>query len=101
MRLDRSPVLLDLRETYNEVGEYSFKIVLDPNEYKPSHDAIIKILDPDRNEIECSVKKWGQKLCCCFSIDDRISNGVCLVEMMFVKKDGTKMREVTKFWVIK
>jgi len=100
-KFDGNMIIFDLRQTYHEMGTYAFKIVLNPKIFKSSHESKIKLIDPDHNEVNLNVEKWGRKINCSFDIDESISNGVCLLEMGFISDKNKKINECLSFWVIK
>lgn len=94
-------ITIDLRETYHEKGEYSFKIVLNPSLFKNSLDCCLNMVDANGNAIKHDVKKWGRKVICTFNIDDKTANGISAAYVDLKDKDQKTYKELLKFWVIK
>lgn len=99
--MNKNFIIKQLRETYHEVGNFSFKIILDPNLYKSSHNSHVEFVDSDNNPMKYCVKKWGRKINCDFTIDETVSDGVSSVYIKLEKKDGNMINELIQFWVIK
>jgi hypothetical protein len=94
-------VIYNLRETYHELGDYEFKIVLDPRGFENSHTSDISIFDPDGKEISCSIERWGRKMRCNFKIDESIPDGVSVVKIILRDSRKKEQQHFVKFWVIK
>lgn len=94
-------VVYDLKEMYTEKGEFSFKIVLNPNVYKNSHSCEFRMKDSDGNEMKFDLKKWGRKIMCSFVIDDGVPDGVSVVQGSVQRDDGSLGGFFLRFWVIK
>lgn len=91
----------DFRETYHMRGEYTFKIVLNPERFKSCHDARVVMYDPERQPMDLFIDRWGRKMKCTFIIDDRVSDGVCVVKIDLKDKGGGNVEEILHCWVIK
>lgn len=94
-------VVYNLRETYHEVGEYEFKVVLNPKYFKNSHMSEVTIIDSDRKPIKFILKKWGRKINCTFTIDQNVPDGVSHVELIMKDDHDNVTNEYFRFWVIK
>lgn len=94
-------VAYNLREIYHELGEYEFKIVLNPKLFKNSHESEMHLVDSDMKPMRYTVKKWGRKINCQFIIDGNVADGVSQISILLkdVNDDVTPVR--LKFWVIK
>lgn len=92
--------IIDLRETYHEMGDYSFKIILNPKHFKSSHESNVCLYSTTHDIMECDVKKWGRKINCSFKIDQFMQNGVCMIEMDLIDDNGVHHKEIRKFWVV-
>jgi hypothetical protein len=93
-------VVYNLRETYHELGEYEFKVVLNPRYFKNSHLSELVVFDSDRRVIQQEVNKWGRKMNCKFRIDKDVSDGVAVVELI-LKTERDSIPARLSFWVIK
>lgn len=100
-RFDGNILLVDLRETYHEIGNFSFKIVLNPKLFKNSHDSEVYAFDPENRDFNLNIEKWGRKINCSFTIDDSTPNGVCVIKLKLIKDGGEEVEETFSFWVIK
>ena len=94
-------VMLHLRPTYHKIGEYTFKIILDKHTFKNSNDINISLSDPENNEVDIGVEKWGRKITCKFEISKDMSDGVCVLKISTDKNSTTKLNKTFSFWVIK
>jgi len=94
-------VLYNLRETYHELGEYEFKVVLDPRSFKNGHLSELTCVDSDGKPMNFEVQKWGRKINCKFIIDKSVSDGVSTVKMTLRDDEGHELAGRTSFWVIK
>ena len=86
-----------LVEAYTEIGEHSFKVVLNPRCFKSGHDIDVVLVDSDRRCMDFSVKKWGRKLNVVFKITPETPDGVSVAS---IARDG---REIGRFhfWIVK
>lgn len=100
-KFDGNFVILDMEETYCELGEHNFKIVLNPKVFKDSHDVAIEMFDPDSNPMKVNVRKWGRKMQFNFLIDEKVSNGVCIVKLNMVTDKNQELKETLHYWIIK
>ena len=98
---EREFIVYNIRETYHELGEYEFKIVLSPSKYKNAHDSDVRITDSDGNLMEFEANKWGRKINCKFKIDENVADGVSSVLLDLRRHDGTLLQSRLYFWVIK
>jgi len=100
-KFDGNFVILDMEETYSELGEHSFKIILNPKIFKNSHDIDIKMFDPDSNPMIVDTRKWGRKVQFNFNIDKNVSNGVCIVRLHLMTDKKQELIETLHYWIIK
>lgn len=100
-RFDGNVLLVNLRETYHEKGDYSFKIVLNPKLFKHGHEARVWAFNPNNEDFKLNIERWGRKINCGFTIDDSIPNGVCVVKLKIFTDKGKEVEETFSFWVIK
>jgi len=94
-------VVLNFRDTYHEVGDYEFKIILDPKRFKNGHRATIRMMNADRKEVSLDVNRWGRKINCFFSINDDDPSGVYVVNFRINDDDGNEIDKTFHCWVIK
>jgi hypothetical protein len=86
-----------LLETYHELGEYDFKIVLNPRFYKTGHDFRVEMFDSSNNPMKFKFEVWGRKVNVKFIIDKTTSDGVSWVNLI---RGDHKLSRMT-FWIIK
>ncbi len=90
-------IVYGLDETYPELGEFSFKIVVSPRTYKAGEDFDLSVVDSDRKPMKFQLRRWGRKLNVVFTIDPAVSDGVSTVA---VNQNGQEIGRFS-FWVIK
>jgi hypothetical protein len=90
----------NLRETYHELGVYEFKVVLNQRFFKNSHDSDMTMVDSDGKPMAFSVKKWGRKMNCTFTIDNNVADGVASIRLFLAGKTQDPPVRLT-LWVIK
>lgn len=102
MQTARKPyVVYNLRETYAELGNFEFKIVIDPKFFKGGILEEIYLVDSDMKPIKHEVRKWGRKVNLSFTIDGTVADGVASCHMRFVSESGMTIPGKVIFWVIK
>jgi hypothetical protein len=94
-------VVYNLRETYHELGEYEFKVVLSPRTFKNSHPSEMVLVDSDGKPIRFELKKWGRKMNCKFFIDQNVADGISVATLNLKDDRGTSLTVRLTFWVIK
>lgn len=94
-------VVMNLRETYHELGEYEFKVVLSPKHFKSSHVSEFMVVDSDGKEMSTDIGRWGRKVIIKFRIDEGVSDGVSALKMQLVTETGKKYQRNVTWWVIK
>jgi len=94
-------VFYNLRETYHELGEYEFKIVLDPKSFRNASLSEVSIKDSDGRGMKFSFEKWGRKINCKFLIDREVPDGVSTITMKLKDDAGHEYNGISRFWVIK
>lgn len=94
-------VVYNLRETYHELGEYEFKIVLSPRHFKNSHLSEMTLHDSDGKPMSCQIKKWGRKMNCLFKIDQSVADGVSNADIVLKEEGKDPLTARLTFWVIK
>lgn len=94
-------VVFDLKETYHELGQYTFKVVLNPSLFKDSHQSSVVMYDGSGKDMNFSLSKWGRKINCTFTLDNSVADGVCAVYLTLVNDKGETVPEFLSFWCIK
>lgn len=87
----------NLLETYHELGDYQFKIVLNPRFYRTGHEFRIEMFDSSNRPMNYKFEVWGRKINVAFSVNDNVSDGVAYANIM----RGEKYVGRLTFWVIK
>ena len=98
---DTKFVAYNLRETYAELGEYEFKVVLSPKHFKNSHSSELSLRDSDGKTMRHEVNRWGRKMNCKFTIDDDCSDGVAACRLVLRDDRGRETVQQLTFWIIK
>jgi len=86
-----------LDETYPELGEFVFKIVLSPRTCKTGQDFDVNLIDSDRKPMRFNLNKWGRKLNVSFVIDRTVADGVSTA---VITRKGQEIGRLS-FWIIK
>jgi hypothetical protein len=94
-------IVYNMRETYAELGEFEFKVVLSPRHFKNCHGSEMKVVDSAGREMSCETKKWGRKLTCRFAISTETADGVARVSLLLGDDSGHSYSQQLEFWVIK
>lgn len=94
-------LVYNLRETYHEFGEYEFKVVLSPRHFKNSHVSEMTLVDSDGKPVRFELKKWGRKMNCTFFIDESVSDGIAVANLILRDDRENEVRGRVQFWVIK
>lgn len=94
-------MIYNLRETYHELGEYDFRVVLDAKFFNNSHGSSVSIVNPDGTEIPCNVERWGRKMRCQFRIGESVPDGVSIIKLSLRDSRDREQKHSVKFWVIK
>jgi hypothetical protein len=94
-------VVYNLKETYAELGEYEFKIVLSPKHFRNSHPSEMTVVDSDGNPMQFELKKWGRKMNCAFLITESTPDGVASARLSLQDKEGSEVKGHLTFWVVK
>jgi hypothetical protein len=94
-------VVYNLRETYAELGEFEFKVVLSPRHFKNSHPSEMTLVDSDGKPMRFELKKWGRKMNCVFYVDEETADGVAAARLQLRDDRGNQHLGHLTFWVIK
>ena len=87
----------NIRETYHELGEYQFKVVLNPRFYRTGHDFRVEMFDSANQPMRYSFEVWGRKLNVKFVVDGGVSDGVAHADIF--RGDNRVAR--LNYWIIK
>ena len=91
-------VVYGLLDTYHSLGEYKFKIVLNPKHFKNSHDLDVQMNDSDGETLKFKMERWGRKMNVSFTLDDDVSDGITVI--MLLDKTGNVISRLSA-WIIK
>lgn len=94
-----SPVTL--REVYQLQGDFSAKMIIDPA-VSPQIDKVeVDVRNSDGKTMEFVARRWGTKLTVSFKIDESTPDGVSVIDILLMRKDGSPVKERLDFWVVK
>jgi hypothetical protein len=94
-------VVYGLRETYHELGQYEFKVVLSPKKFKNSHLSDMTLFDSNGKPMSFELQKWGRKMNCRFVIDQSVADGVSVAKLSLRDPSGNTFSANVTWWVIK
>lgn len=94
-------VAYNLQENYYDLGEYNFKLVLNPKKFKHGRDCSVVCMNSDGNPMDCEVNIWGRKINFRFEVTESVPDGVSSIDLRLVDDFGkVHIRKLT-FWIIK
>lgn len=91
----------DLKKIYHELGEFTFKLILDPDKFSISKILYASCRDSAGNEIDLDFKKWGRKVLCRFKIDENTPDGLMFFDIILEDKNKEEEKKQINWWVIK
>lgn len=94
-------VVYGLRETYHELGQYEFKVVLSPKKFRNSHASDLVLFDSSGKPVQFELHKWGRKMNCKFVIDQSVSDGISVAKLSLHDASGNILSTNISWWVIK
>jgi hypothetical protein len=94
-----SPV--SLREVYHQQGEFSAKMIIDPVVSPNIERVDVDVRNSDGKTMKFVAKRWGTKLTMSFTVDGETPDGVSVIDIRLMTRDGSVVRERLDFWVIK
>jgi hypothetical protein len=94
-----SPVTL--REVYQLQGDFSAKMIIDPAVSPQIEKVEVDIRNSDGKTMEFTARRWGTKLTVSFRIDESTPDGVSVIDILLMRKDGPSIKERLDFWVVK
>lgn len=98
---DSNILVRDLLDTYHELGECSFKIILNPKLFKNAHDIKVEMTDAENNKMPVEIRYWGRKINCTFHLTTSTPNGVNVTNISAVTDKGKTVKKKLHYWVIK
>ena len=98
----RVPIVsYDLREIYHELGDYKFKLILHPKDFKNGHSLKISCRDASGKAFPLKCETWGRKINFEFSIDKDTPDGVSVIDLELQDNSGKTLKHRISYWVIK
>lgn len=94
-------VVYGLRETYHELGQYEFKVVLSPKKFRNSHASDLILFGSDGKPMQFELHKWGRKMNCKFTIDQNVADGISVAKLSLLDASGNSLSTNVTWWVIK
>jgi hypothetical protein len=94
-------VPLNLREVYQLQGEFSVKMIIDPDESIKIDRVEVSIRDSDGNPMQFTYRRWGTKLNITFKIDEATPDGVAIIDVEMSGRLWGPIRERFDMWVVK
>lgn len=93
-------VVIGKRDTYHELGDHEFKLVVDTARFVP-HSSSISVVSHDGKPIDSRVRFWGNKLNCAFNLHDGLADGVARMDVQLCQRsDGRYVTHPVFFWII-
>ncbi len=83
------------------LGDYSVKMIIDPRESPAIETVDVEVRNSDGKPMDFSFRRWGTKLTVNFTIDEETPDGVSIIDVKLVGRDGSQTRERFDFWTIK
>lgn len=93
-------VPVSLHEVYAQPGEYTAKIMIDPDVSPEIDEVHVTIRNSDGSDLRHSYRRWGTKLNLSFLIDSETPDGVATVEVHMSGR-GRKINKRFCFWIVK
>ena len=93
--------IIDAREVYAQLGTFSIRAVVDSDFDADLAQSTFSAIDSSGKKIETSSRVWGNKLKCLFTIDENVSDGVAIGNVVIAGKDRQIYSTNVYFWVIK
>lgn len=88
-----------LRHVYHNPGEFSAKLLIDPDVSLGIEDVRVEMRNSDGHNMDLSYKRWGTKINICFKIDERTPDGVVILDVFLDGRAGS-FRERFDLWVV-
>lgn len=99
-RDQRPPIVpVSLMEVYTQPGEYTAKLMIDPEVSQAVDNVAVDIWNADGSPIKHTYKRWGTKLNLCFLIEDGTPDGVVTIDV-HLNGRSHKINKRFCFWVV-
>ncbi len=92
---------ISLREVYAEIGEFTVKMVIDPDVSVKLDHVEVDVRNSDGKKMQFESNRWGTKLTINFKIDEFTPDGVAIIDVTMRGRAVAETRERMSFWVIK
>jgi hypothetical protein len=94
-----SPVSLD--EVYREVGDYTAKMLIDPESSQKIDTVGVAMTNADGRPMSFEYRRWGTKLLISFKIDSSTPDGLALIDISLKGPKFDQVRERLSAWIVK
>jgi hypothetical protein len=101
MKVRRMVSSVSLREIYEQPGEFTAKMLIDPAASQGIESVEVEVRDSDGKKMSFDSKRWGTKLTVSFVIDAGTPDGVSVIDFTLHPRNRPIVRERFSFWVIK
>lgn len=91
----------NLLEVYHELGTFEAKAIMEENLLKNFREHEFRAIDSSGKEMKTTSRVWGNKLKCCFTIDNSVADGVALARLSVTTADRQTHVKTAYFWVVK
>ena len=92
---------MNLNEVYSAKGEYTAKLMIDPQVSQELESVDVTIRNADGSPLGYSFKRWGTKLNLSFVIDDLTPDGVAVIDINLMGKRQKALHRRFCFWIVK
>lgn len=94
-------VVYSLKNTYVDLGKYTFKIVLSKN-FVDAKFSTLTMIDSDGKLMKYEINYWGRKINTTFIINEDVSDGIAAIDLILKTDENTEvLKQRLYFWVIK
>lgn len=101
MRRERQTIVpISLREAYVQPGDYSAKLMIDPEVSPEIETVTLTVRNADGTPLKHDYRRWGTKLNLSFTIDSSTPDGVVTIDIHMAGR-GRKLDKRFSFWVVK
>lgn len=92
---------ITLREVYHTQGDFSAKMIIDPRESPSIETVDVDMRNSDGRPMVFTARRWGTKLTISFKVDRDTPDGVSVIDVRMLGKDGKSKAERFDIWIIK
>ena len=98
---DKPFMVYNLEKAYLDLGKHIFKVVLSPFLFDNSHECSASMKDTFGNEMNFILNKWGRKMNFEFIIDEKVPDGVSVVNLNLKDNECNISEHKLSFWIVK